>query len=77
MSAIKKRIRVVNHMLDKHGLESVEALIRGLAKGGTFAEQARRMNVSRERVRQWALTLGVRTTLYCVDPHVKALGEDP
>jgi hypothetical protein len=66
------RQRIVNNFVATYGTEALKLLIRDLSTNVSGATTARRMGVSRERVRQWKESFGDSVTYYQMHPEVRA-----
>lgn len=70
MDALTRR-RMAHNFVERYGPEALRWLLDALAEGLPGPEIAARLDVSRERVRQWKNAFGSSVTLYQVHREVE------
>jgi DNA-binding NarL/FixJ family response regulator len=69
----KGKKRAARNFIKTYGAETFYEFLRSIAQGESGQDIALRLNVSRERVRQWKNLFGTIHIEYRVDPHVAAI----
>ena len=65
-----KRHRTALNFIDRYGIDAFKEMLDMIGKGVSGQDIANRLQVSRERVRQWKNTFGESVFFYRVHPEI-------